>query len=124
MELLPNIYNEIRPWGSFERFTLNEMSSVKILRVSAGKRFSLQKHSKRNEYWKIIEGSGIVQVGDILREVVVGDAVEIPIGSLHRLTGGPEGIACLEICTGEFDEEDIVRTEDDFGRIPHEDHTA
>jgi mannose-6-phosphate isomerase len=114
--LLSHHFQEERPWGSFENFTLNETSTVKILRVAAGKRFSLQKHTKRSEYWKVIEGSGIAQVDDDKREVTLGDEINIHVGSLHRLTGGENGIAVLEISFGEFDEQDIVRTEDDFGR--------
>ena len=116
MDLLSHHYSEERPWGSFENFTLNEASTVKILRVTAGKRFSLQKHSHRSEYWKVIEGDGIAQVDDTERHVSVGDEININQSSLHRLTGGEHGIAVLEISFGTFDENDIVRTEDDFGR--------
>ena len=116
MNLLSHYFTEERPWGSEENFTRNETSTVKILRVAAGKRFSLQKHSKRSEYWKVIEGNGIAQSGDDIREVKVGDEIQIHVGDLHRLTGGEHGIAVLEISFGEFDEQDIVRTEDDFGR--------
>jgi mannose-6-phosphate isomerase-like protein (cupin superfamily) len=116
MDLLSHHYSEDRPWGSFENFTLNETSTVKILHVSAGKRFSLQKHSKRSEYWKVIEGDGIAQVGEDIRPVKVGDEIQIHTDSLHRLTGGEHGISVLEISFGEFNEGDIMRTEDDFGR--------
>lgn len=116
MSLLSNHHQEDRPWGSFEAFTLNEPSSVKILRVAAGKRFSLQKHTHRSEWWRVIEGDGIAHVGDEERPITVGDTIEIPVSTLHRLTGGDRGIAVLEISFGTFDENDILRTEDDFGR--------
>ena len=117
MSLLSHHSNEDRPWGSFETFTVNEPSTVKILRVSANMRFSLQKHEHRSEWWRVIEGSGIAQVGEEERTITVGDTIEIPVGSLHRLTGGENGIAVLEISFGTFDENDIIRTEDDFGRV-------
>ena len=117
MGLLSNYHEEHRPWGSFEQFTLNEPTTVKILRVDAGKRFSLQKHTHRSEWWKVIEGDGIAQTNEEKRHVVKGDVVELPVGTLHRLEGGENGIAVLEISFGEFDENDIVRTEDDFGRV-------
>ncbi|MBA3789323.1 phosphomannose isomerase type II C-terminal cupin domain [Patescibacteria group bacterium] len=116
MSLLSNHHEEHRPWGSFEQFTLNEPTTVKILRVDAGKRFSLQKHEQRSEWWKVIEGDGIVQTNDRERHVAYGDVIESPVGTLHRLTGGNNGIAVLEIAFGNFDENDIIRTEDDFGR--------
>jgi mannose-1-phosphate guanylyltransferase/mannose-6-phosphate isomerase len=116
MNLLSHHFTEERPWGSFEDFTLNEQTTVKILRVAAGKRFSLQKHTHRSEYWKVIEGSGIAQVDDTEWQVKTGDEIQIHQGSLHRLTGGENAIAVLEISFGEFDENDIERVADDFGR--------
>lgn len=109
--------HEERPWGNFEVFTLNEQSSVKIISVHANMRLSLQRHAKRSEYWKVIEGSGSATVADTERLVGVGDEILIAVGALHRLTGGPEGIRVLEIALGTFDENDIERVEDDFGRV-------
>lgn len=116
MSMLPHRFHEDRPWGSFDRFTSNEPSTVKIVRVSAGKRLSLQRHAKRAEFWRVIEGSGTATVEGAERAVTVGDEVEIPTGATHRLAGGENGIAVLEIAIGEFDENDIERLEDDFGR--------
>ncbi|MDR3546730.1 MAG: phosphomannose isomerase type II C-terminal cupin domain [Candidatus Pacebacteria bacterium] len=116
MTLLSHHHDEERPWGSFEQFTLNEPTTVKILSVSAGKRFSLQKHEHRDEYWKVIDGSGIATIGDETRDVRMGDTIEIPRGTMHRLLGGDQGIRVLEISFGDFDENDIERFEDDFGR--------
>lgn len=114
--LIPGYYREERPWGGFERLTENQVSTVKILFVSPGKRLSLQKHAKREEFWRVIEGSGTIQQNDEVKDVTVGDEAYIPVGMLHRLSGGPAGIKVLEITTGEHDENDIERVEDDFGR--------
>jgi mannose-6-phosphate isomerase len=122
MELLTNRYHEDRPWGSFDRFTANELSTVKFLHVDAGKRFSLQTHEHRSEFWKTIAGDGVASINGIDHELNMGDEIEIPVGTSHRLTGGPNGITVLEIALGHFDEEDIHRLEDDFGRVtaaPH-----
>ena len=116
MSLLSNHHEENRPWGSFEQFTLNEPTTVKILRVNAENELSLQKHSHHSEYWKVIEGNGTAIVGTETHEVNVGNVVEIPQGTLHRLKGGENGVAVLEIAFGNFDENDIERVEDDFGR--------
>ena len=58
MEALTSYEKEQRPWGNFERFTLNEKTTVKIITVNAGEELSLQKHNNRTEFWKIISGSG------------------------------------------------------------------
>jgi len=113
---LHDYYKEERPWGSFERFISNEASTVKILHVAAGKRFSLQRHRGREEFWRVIEGSGVVTKGEETFEAKVGDEFLLPVGTLHRLQGGPEGIKILEITFGVFDENDIERLEDDFNR--------
>ncbi len=114
--MLPNHYREERPWGWFERFTLNEPTTVKFLRVEAGQQLSLQKHRKREEYWRVIEGSGVAHIDGVDSEVVIGDSIEAPLGSTHRLLGGPSGITVLEIAFGEFDENDIERLDDVYGR--------
>lgn len=107
-----------RPWGSFDQFTHNAPSTVKVIRVSAGKRLSLQRHAKRAEYWYALQGSGTATIEDAQEALVPEASVFVPQGAAHRLTAGSEGITVLEIAFGEFDEEDIERIEDDFGRVP------
>lgn len=111
-----NYYKEERPWGSFERFTANEISTVKLLHLAPGKRFSLQKHAKRSEFWRVVDGSGRITVGDETRPFNKGDEALVPQGTLHRLEGGPEGMTVMELINGQYEEEDIERVEDDFGR--------
>ncbi len=117
MKTLLHFLHDERPWGSFDQFTNNEPSTVKILNVLPEKRLSLQKHAHREEYWRVLEGNGTVEIDQDTRELVPGDEVFIPIGTLHRLTGSPTGIRVLEIAFGNFDENDIERVSDDFGRI-------
>ena len=120
MTLLQHRSREERPWGSFDRFTLNEQSTVKIITLKPGARFSLQHHLHRTEFWHIISGTGLAVVDDEIHEAKAGDEFEIHCGTTHRMTAGSEGISFLEIALGNFDEEDIVRTEDDYGRTKQE----
>ena len=110
-------YSEERPWGKFERFTQNEVTTVKIITVNVGAALSLQKHAKRKEFWRIIGGSGTVRIGESDHEAKVGDEFMIEIGELHRVTAGPSGLQFLEIAFGNFDESDIERLEDQYGRV-------
>ena len=110
------IYQEERPWGNFRQFTHDILSTVKIITVKPNEILSLQSHEKRSEFWKIIKGNGIVEIGDLRNEAKEGDEYEIPVGAKHRLSAGNEGIEVLEIATGEFDENDIIRYEDKYGR--------
>lgn len=111
-----NYYKEERPWGNFERFTLNEPSTVKIITVNPNQQLSLQQHAHRDEEWKILSGSGTVRVGDAQMPAKAGDAFKVTRGQKHRVAAGESGLVFLEVSFGEFDEEDITRFEDAYGR--------
>ena len=116
MHELTQYEKEIRPWGTFERFTANEVSTVKIITVQPGEAFSLQKHAHRSEFWRILSGSATITVGDDQHEVAPGDQFFIPEETVHRAEAGKSGLQFLEISFGTFDEGDIVRLEDKYGR--------
>ncbi len=109
-------YQEKRPWGGFEQFTLNEISTVKILTIKAKKRLSLQKHKNRKEFWRVLDNPVKVTIGD--KEIVgkKGDEFMINKNTNHRLEGLESEGHILEIAFGKFDEKDIIRIDDDFGR--------
>jgi mannose-6-phosphate isomerase-like protein (cupin superfamily) len=109
-------FREERPWGSFERFTLNEKSTVKLVYLSGDKRLSLQYHDNRSEFWKVIKGPVKVRIGDDTKTLETGESIAIPKKAIHRLIGAGTDAIVLEISMGEFDENDIVRLEDDFKR--------
>lgn len=125
MEHLPHHFTEQRPWGQFEQFTLNQVSTVKIITVAPGQAFSLQKHSKRDEYWKVIAGTGFITLNDSRTEVQVGTLYAVPKGTLHRMESTTEAIVFLEVAMGEFDEQDIERLQDNYGRaVDHHDQNV
>jgi mannose-6-phosphate isomerase-like protein (cupin superfamily) len=105
-----------RPWGSFRQLTHNSPSTVKVHQIKAGEETSWQSHQKRSEFWHIISGSGTVLVGDEKYDVVPGDEYSAAVGVKHRWMAGPAGMILVEVATGDFDEEDITRYEDKYGR--------
>jgi len=110
------IYQEERPWGNFRQFTHNELSTVKIITVKPNQSLSLQSHTKRTEFWKVIKGDGIVEIGDMKYNVKEGDEFNIAVGDKHRMTGGDLGLCVLEIARGDFGKNNIIRYEDKYGR--------
>lgn len=119
MEKELDLYFEERPWGSFKVFVDNKNATVKKLVVR--KRLSLQYHNKRSEIWFVVKGNAIVTLGknreDCGESVVQeGDWVAIPRKALHRVAPEKEETILIEVSLGEFDENDCVRLEDDFGR--------
>ena len=105
-----------RPWGTFRQLTHNSLSTVKIHRIKPGAKTSLQSHAKRSEFWHFESGSGTIVMGDKEYQVGPGDEYTVPVGVKHRWMAGHDGLVLLEVAIGDFDEEDITRYEDDYGR--------
>lgn len=106
-----------KPWGRFTQYVLNEPVTVKILEVKAGEQLSLQAHNHRSELWVPLDEGACIEIdGQILRPKPM-ELVFIPQGAKHRLIGEGKSYRVLEISFGYFDEEDIVRYEDKYGRI-------
>ncbi|MFA5889288.1 MAG: phosphomannose isomerase type II C-terminal cupin domain [Candidatus Paceibacterota bacterium] len=106
-----------KPWGSFTRFTNNESSTVKLLYINKGERFSLQYHTHREEFWEIIRGSPEIIIGDKTYYPHEGEEFTIAPLAKHRISAPKDDVVVLEISEGEFDESDIVRIEDDYNRV-------
>ena len=107
-----------KPWGSFDQYTLNERSTVKILTINPGASTSLQSHRHRKEFWVALDKGIRVQIG---REEILlqkGSNILVKKGAKHRLQcEGRLAARIMEISFGEFSENDIVRYEDVYGRV-------
>jgi len=124
-EVCEHVGIDIRPWGYYQVLVDESTHKVKTLTVKAGKRLSLQRHSKRHEHWVCVSGEGFVTLGASLDSVATvgfgGNAskhVDIPQGFIHRVEASPhQDLVFIEIQTGTyFGEDDIERFQDDFGR--------
>jgi len=113
---LAAVIRDERPWGGFERYTLNESSTVKIIEVAPGQRLSLQRHKHRDELWVALDPGCVFEIGGVRTEPEVGDRVLIKAGQTHRLGSAGPATRILEIAFGFFDEDDIERLEDSYGR--------
>ena len=108
-----------RPWGSFTVLDEADNYKVKRIEVLPRKRLSYQKHSRRAEHWMVVRGTGKATLDG--REVIAhtGETIDVPIGTAHRIENpGSEVLVFIEIQRGDYlGEDDIVRLEDDFGRV-------
>jgi mannose-6-phosphate isomerase-like protein (cupin superfamily) len=109
---------EERPWGYFVVLVDDEQHKLKRIVVNPGKRLSLQRHRLRDEHWMIVSGEALMTVDSREFTLLRGQSVDIPRGALHRVMNpGETELVIVEIQTGDsFDENDIERFEDDFGR--------
>jgi mannose-6-phosphate isomerase len=112
-------YSE-RPWGNYTVLSDEAPDhKVKRLVVHPGKRLSYQRHAQRAEHWFIVAGTATVTLdGNVIR-VQAGEAIDIPLESAHRVANeGDTDVVLIEVqCGTYFGEDDIVRLEDDYGRI-------
>ena len=115
---------DVRPWGNFVVFGSfispdGTQVVIKKITVNPGARLSLQSHQKRAENWVRVAGRGLAEVDG--REVILkeGQSVFVPVGIKHRLTNtsSKEELVIIEVATGDFDESDIERFVDDYGRL-------
>jgi mannose-6-phosphate isomerase len=110
---------ESRPWGGF--LVLEDLPTHKVKRiwVHPGQRLSYQKHFRRSEHWVIVEGKAKVTLDE--EEILLGEgeSVNIPLEAAHRIENAGEAqLTFIEVQHGDyFGEDDIVRLEDDYGRM-------
>ena len=106
-----------KPWGAYEVLLDEPNYKVKRIVVNPYERFSLQYHKHREEHWVVVEGDGIVQVNEKEYPAYVRTHWVILPTYKHRATAGPNGLVFIETQTGDCREEDIIRLEDDYGRL-------
>ena len=123
--ITPNYKHDIRPWGEFHQYTENEETTVKIITVGPGEQLSLQIHRDRDEVWIALDGGLVVtMVSPSGKKLEIGEMGTDPMqryiinrGFAHTVRNEAESPArFLEIAFGHFDEDDIERLEDKYGR--------
>ena len=112
-----------RPWGTYEVLFEDYKCKIKQIVVRSGQAISLQSHSKRDELWKLLQGEGEVIIDGCTFEANVDNIPNsyfiIRREAQHRITNtGLDNLVFIEIQTGEsFDELDIQRFADNYGRV-------
>ncbi len=118
MDNKPSSVKIDKPWGKFEQYTHNLTSTVKIITVAPGGILSRQFHYQRDELWVLLDAGARVELGDEVLTPDSGAEIFIPRETIHRLSAtGDDPVRVLEISFGEFDENDIIRMEDVYGRV-------
>ncbi len=108
-----------RPWGTFTVLDEGDGFKVKRIEVLPGRRLSYQKHAQRAEHWVVVQGTAKITLDGRELLVTPGQAVDIAIGMAHRVENpGDEPLIFIEVQRGAYlGEDDIVRLQDDFGRV-------
>lgn len=110
------IIEDVRPWGSFKQYACNEKCSVKIITVNPNQMLSSQAHKKRDELMVILDDGLKVELDDQILSPKPGDEILINRNTKHRVSSLGKQARILEVSFGLFDENDIERFEDIYGR--------
>lgn len=112
-----------RPWGRYDSLDRGKTYQVKRITVKPGAKLSLQMHSHRAEHWVVVSGSARVTKGDETFLLSENQSTYIPIGVVHCLENvGESELELIEVQSGSYlGEDDIVRLDDIYGRIPTSD---
>lgn len=111
--------SDTRPWGLWQVLDVGTKHVVKRIAVQPGKVLSLQLHHHRDEHWIIVKGTATVTVGDQVMKKKENEAVFIPRETKHRIANDTsDPMEFIEVQTGDdLREDDIIRLQDDYGRV-------
>jgi mannose-1-phosphate guanylyltransferase/mannose-6-phosphate isomerase len=109
----------MRPWGWYDSIDKGERFQVKRILVSPGASLSLQMHHHRAEHWIVVSGTAEVVNGDTTVILTENQSTYIPLGQIHRLSNpGKVVLEIIEVQSGSYlGEDDIVRFDDNYGRV-------
>ena len=110
---------EERPWGSYIVLDDKKNYKIKCVRVNPGQRISSQLHYHRSEHWIVVSGTAEVELNGEVKLLLHGESMFVSSGVKHRLSNpGIIPLEVIEVQIGEYlKEDDIIRFEDDYGRI-------
>lgn len=114
-----------KPWG-FEEIWAETANYVgKVLTIKPGHRLSRQYHVQKEETFRVLSGTLILEIGQgetmQVFTLEAGDSYHCPPGTIHRMIceltdydGLDREVKVLEVSTNHLD--DVVRLEDDYKR--------
>ena len=109
-----------RPWGKYDSIDNGERYQAKRITVKPGAKLSVQMHHHRAEHWVVVSGTAKVTNGEKTFILSENESTYIPVGVIHALENPDKvPLEIIEIQSGSYlGEDDIVRFEDIYGRVP------
>jgi mannose-1-phosphate guanylyltransferase/mannose-6-phosphate isomerase len=108
-----------RPWGWYDSIDEGGRFKVKRILVKPKASLSLQMHYHRAEHWIVVRGTAEITNGDKVLTLSENQSTYIPLGQVHRLANpGTIALEIIEVQSGGYlGEDDIVRYDDQYGRV-------
>jgi mannose-1-phosphate guanylyltransferase len=111
-----------RPWGHYDSVDAGGRYQVKRITVLPGAKLSVQMHHHRAEHWIVVSGTARVTLDGEDHLLTENQSIYLPLGAIHALENpGKIALELIEVQVGSYlGEDDIVRFEDRYGRVPNE----
>ncbi len=108
-----------RPWGTYTTLENGERFKIKRIVVKPQASLSLQMHHHRSEHWIVVSGMAMVVNDQQELMLNTNESTFIRAGHRHRLKNpGVIDLVLIEVQSGDYlGEDDIVRFEDNYGRV-------
>jgi D-beta-D-heptose 7-phosphate kinase/D-beta-D-heptose 1-phosphate adenosyltransferase len=110
-----------KPWGFYQVHAnpARELWALKTLHLNPEVQLSVQRHRLRSERWMLVEGVAWAGLGrpSVWTKLVPFKTFLVPFGRIHTLRSGRRGAVLVEVISGQYDENDIIRYEDIYGRV-------
>lgn len=108
-----------RPWGTYTTLENGERFKIKRIVVKPKASLSLQMHHHRSEHWIVVSGTALVINDQQELMLHTNESTFIRAGHKHRLQNpGVIELVLIEVQSGDYlGEDDIVRFEDNYGRV-------
>lgn len=105
------------PWGSSNEWFRGDHFVVNQFLLLEGHRTSLHLHEGMVHFWFVEAGNGELIVEEETFLIGPSDSIYIDYGQMHRLTALVGDMQIFEITSGTIDEADVIRFDDDYGRV-------
>ena len=118
-ELTENNLTVHRPWGTYTVLEEGPNFKIKRIVVNPGAKLTMQMHNHRSEHWVVVNGVATITNNDVELTLQENESTYIPKTQKHRLENRSEkSLSIIEVQCGDYvGEDDIVRFDDQYGRI-------
>jgi mannose-1-phosphate guanylyltransferase/mannose-6-phosphate isomerase len=108
-----------RPWGTYTVLEEGPNFKIKRIVVNPGAKLSMQMHKHRSEHWVVVSGVATITNNEIEFTLNENQSTYISKTHRHRLENkGTVPLAIIEVQCGDYvGEDDIVRFDDQYGRV-------
>ena len=106
-----------KPWGNVYDWFSGEHFIVSQFTLREGARTSLHLHENQSHFWFVESGNGELMIEETTFLIGPGDSIYIDTEQIHRLSAMVGDMVIFEVTSGLIDENDVVRFEDDYGRV-------